>query len=181
MNFIFSPTKALDHLILMQIVLDGPQHGYAITSAIEEKFCWKPSQTAVYNSLKSMESESFVTVEEKIEKGRVQRIYSITELGQQYFESIQQKMRNHMMKFFSQFFSFIQAVGDIELMEESEDFQEIVQTTLENVGQISQFVLLLLRQAPKETQTTIENTLSTLKEIATKHNISFQELGNRSE
>ncbi|NPE07945.1 MAG: PadR family transcriptional regulator [Asgard group archaeon] len=61
---IFSPTKILDSLILMQILREGPLHGYALSNCIEEKFGWKPSQTAIYNSLKSMENENLVTSEE---------------------------------------------------------------------------------------------------------------------
>ena len=36
MKPIFSPTKMLDSLILMQIVFEGPQHGYALAASIEE-------------------------------------------------------------------------------------------------------------------------------------------------
>ena len=40
--------KVLDSLLLMQIVHKGPSHGYALGADIEEKFGWKPSQTAIY-------------------------------------------------------------------------------------------------------------------------------------
>ena len=172
---IFSPTKALDSLILMQIVMEGPLHGYALSSSIEEKFGWKPSQTAVYNSLKSMESNDMVTFEERIESGRAQKIYSITEKGRQFFEETHQQMKKHMMKNFSQFFSFMQMVGDLENSEESEVFQDRIQTTLENVKSISCMTLLLLRAAPKETQAIIENTLSSLNKIAAEFNIQIPE------
>jgi DNA-binding PadR family transcriptional regulator len=178
---IFSPTKILDSLILMQIVKEGPLHGYALASLIEEKFCWKPSQTAVYNSLKSMESENMVTAEERIEKGRAQKIYSITEQGRQVFEETQRKMKEHMMKNFSQFFSFVQMIGDIENLEESEAFQKRVQSTLENMKEISRITLLLLREAPAETQTIVEETLTSLKKTALKFNIQLQEEENSSD
>ncbi len=172
---IFSPTKALDSLILMQIVMKGPLHGYALASSIEEKFGWKPSQTAVYNSLKSMESNDMVTFEERIESGRAQKIYSITQKGRQFFEETQQQMKKHMTKNFSQFFSFMQMVGDIEKSEESEAFQQRIQTTLEKLKSISCMTLLLLREASKETQAIIENTLSSLNKIAAKFNIQIPE------
>jgi len=177
---IFSPTKILDSLILMQIVRDGPLHGYALASLIEEKFGWKPSQTAVYNSLKSMESENKVTSEERIEKGRAQKIYSITEQGRQVFEATQRRMKEHMMKNFSQFFSFVQMVGDIENLEESEAFQKRVQSILENMREISRITLLLLKEAPEETQTIIEDTLASLNKIAAKFDIQSQEEENIS-
>jgi len=171
---IFSPTKILDSLILMQIVKDGPLHGYALASLIEEKFCWKPSQTAVYNSLKSMESEKLVTVEERIEKGRVQKIYSITKEGRKVFEETHRKLRKQMMKNFSQFFSYVQMLGDIENLEESKAFQKRIQTTLENMKDISRLTLFLLREAPEETEKIIENTLASLRKIALKYDIQLQ-------
>ncbi|MFW9923037.1 MAG: PadR family transcriptional regulator, partial [Candidatus Thorarchaeota archaeon] len=104
---IFSPTKILDSIILMQIVIEGPQYGYALSSIMEEKFDWKPSQTTVYNSLKSLENDELVTVEERIEKGRVQKIYSITEKGRKHFLEMHQELKKLMKKNFSQFISFV--------------------------------------------------------------------------
>ena len=101
MKLIFSPTKMLDHLILMQLIKEGPLHGYALAAAFEEHFGWKPSQTAVYNALKSMESENLVTAEERIEKGRAQKIYAVTEKGQKHYEETLEIMRKQMMKNFS--------------------------------------------------------------------------------
>ncbi|MHA1213535.1 MAG: PadR family transcriptional regulator [Candidatus Heimdallarchaeota archaeon] len=157
----------------MQIVQKGPLHGYALALAIEEKFCWKPNQTAVYNSLKSMESENKVTVEEKIEQGRVQKIYSITEQGREFFDETQRKMKKHMMENFSRFFSFMQIVGDIENSEESEAFQQRIQTFFDNMKDISSLTLLLLRKAPKETLAVIEATLTSLNTIAAKNKIQI--------
>jgi DNA-binding PadR family transcriptional regulator len=175
---IFSPTKILDSLILMQIVREGPLHGYALSSLIEEKFGWKPSQTAIYNSLKSMESENLVTSEEKIEKGRVQKIYSITKEGRKAFEETHQQLRKQMMRNFSQFFSYVQMLGDIENREESKAFQKRIQTILENMKDISRMTLFLLREAPEETQKIVENTLTSLKELAKKYNVQLSEEQN---
>ena len=114
MKPIFSPTKMLDSLLLMQIVIEGPLHGYALASSIEENFGWKPSQTAVYNSLKSMESDEMIKVEERVESGRVQRIYSITKKGRETFNENRKSIKKHMMANMSQFYSFMQKVGEIE-------------------------------------------------------------------
>ncbi len=170
---IFSPTKILDSLILIQIIREGPLHGYALSLLIEEKFGWKPSQTAIYNSLKSMETEELVSSEERIEKGRVQKIYSITEQGRKSFEETHQLMRKQMTENFSQFFSFIQMLGDFATREESEAFQEKIQAVLENMKDITLLTLRLLREAPEETPKIIENTLASLKEIASKYNVQL--------
>jgi len=170
---IFSPTKILDSLILMQILVEGPLHGYGLSNCIEEKFGWKPSQTAIYNSLKSMENENLVTSQERIEKGRVQKIYSITKEGRESFEETHRLMRKQMMKNFSQFFSFVQMLGEFSTREESEAFQKKIQTILESLKDISRLTLLLLREAPEETQEIVKRTLTSLKEIASKHNVQL--------
>lgn len=172
---VFSPTKVLDSLILMQIVSEGPLHGYALTALIEEKFGWKPSQTAVYNSLKSMENEDLVRAEEKIEKGRVQKIYSITENGKSFFEKTQQVIRKHMSENFSQFFSLVQMVGDITNSEESAAMQESVQSIIDNMNKTSRLIISLIPLAPKQTQTILENTLTSLIKLATSFDIQIQD------
>ncbi|MHA1155170.1 MAG: PadR family transcriptional regulator [Candidatus Heimdallarchaeota archaeon] len=177
----FSPTKILDSLILMQIVLEGPMHGYALTSSIEEKYGWKPSQTAVYNSLRSLESEKMVSIEERIEKGRAQKVYSITKRGRQSFEETRKVMKKHMMKNFSQFLSFAQMVGDIENLEESEIFQKRLCAISENMRRIQLLIMMLAKEAPTETETLIENTLTSLKNLAKEFDIKYQEEENKTE
>ena len=174
MNFIFPPTKILDSLIMMCIIRRGSLHGYALTALIEEKMGWKPSQTAVYNSLKSMEQENLVSSEEKIEKGRVQKIYSITLKGREVFEETHQKMKDNIMKDFSKFISFAQMVSEIEDSDEPK-FLLTVQTVRENMISILQLTSSLFREAPEEIQVVLENTVSSLKKIAEKHNIQYNE------
>ncbi|NHK30291.1 MAG: hypothetical protein FK730_02995 [Asgard group archaeon] len=181
MNPIFSPTKMIDSLILMQLVKEGPLHGYALTSCMEEKFGWKPSQTAVYNSLKAMENKKFVKAEERIESGRVQKIYTITKQGQQFFNETQQLMNERMKRNFTHIFSIAQMISEIENLEESETFQLKIHTILENMEKISHLLLPLVREAPNETQTIIEKTYTSLKKIATKYNIQFKEEENVNE
>lgn len=173
MSLVFSPTKILDSLILMQLVIEGPLHGYALMASIEDKFGWKPSQTAIYNSLKSMENENLVSVEERIEKGRAQKIYSLTEKGRMFCEETHNKMKEHMTRDFSQLLSLVQMVSDIENIDESKKFQLQIQSILENMKQIPHLAILLLRKAPKETQTVIENTISALKKLAIKYDVQF--------
>ena len=178
---IFSPTKILDSLILMQIVLEGPVHGYALTSSIDEKYGWKPSQTAVYNSLRSLESDSMVSIEERIEKGRAQKVYSITKRGQQSFEETRKEMKKHVMKNFSQFLSFAQMVSDIENLEESEIFQKRIYAISENMRSINLLIFALAKEDLTETETIIENTLTSLKDLAKIFDIKFQKEDNKIE
>ena len=175
MKPIFSPTKMLDSLILMQIVKEGPLHGYALAASIEKHFGWKPSQTAIYNSLKSMENEDKIKVEERIESGRVQKIYSITKKGRETAYEMRKHMREHMMKNMSQFFSFIQKVGEFENLEESELFQKRAHEILVNLRKIPQMTMMLLREAPKETQEIIKKTIEDLWKLAKKNGIQLPE------
>jgi len=172
----FSPTKMLDHLILVILVRRGPIHGYAITAIMEEKSGWKPSQTAVYNALKSMESETLVTVEERIEKGRAQKIYAVTKKGQKYYEETTQIMRKQMTKNLSQFFSLAQMVGEMSNEEESETYRDSIQSIITNMQILVQLLPLIIREAPKETKAVIESTLQSLRKIAAEHNIELEEL-----
>lgn len=178
MSQFFSPTKILDSLILTQIVKEGPLHGYALATLFEEKFDWSPSQTAIYNSLKSMENENLVSVEERIEKGRVQKVYSITKKGKQVFEETRQRMKRSMRKSFTQFLSFVQMIGEMENREESEALQQTLQSILKNLTNISDLVFLVVREAPKETQTIIENAFASLEKLANKYNIQTSEEGD---
>ena len=174
MKNIFPPTKIIDSLILMSIVKEGGLHGYAITALIEDKMGWKPSQTAVYNSLKSMEQDGLVASEEKIEKGRLQKIYSITPKGKEEFDETHKKMRENMMKNFSRFLSFAQMVSEIEDQKESEAMQQRLQSIRENMIDMSYLVVSLITDAPEEVHNVIESTAVSLKKIAEKYNITIE-------
>jgi DNA-binding PadR family transcriptional regulator len=175
MNPMFSHIKILDSLILMQLIKEGPLHGYVITTLLEENFGWSPSQTAIYNSLKSMENQEFVSVQERIEKGRAQKIYTITKKGRQFFEAQSQKLKDRLMKNFKRFFSIAQMVGDIEYEEDSEIFRNQIQPCLQKMEEILLILIALLRVAPEEAHNLIQNTHTSVEKIAKKHGIEIQE------
>ncbi len=175
MSPVFSPTKVLDSIILMQLEIDGPLHGYALASAFEAKFGWKPSQTAIYNSLKSLEQDELVSVEEKIDSGRVQKIYTITKKGRSTQEEVHQHMKERMMKNFAQVFSFMQMLIDSESSEETKTYQDTIQSVFQNFQSISRLTFMVLKEDPAKTQVIIEKTLKSLKKLATELDIDFQE------
>ena len=175
MNPFFAPTKILDSLILMQIIREGPLHGYALAVSINENIGWKPSQTAVYNSLKSMENEGLVSAEEKIESGRVQRIYSITEKGRESFKETKEKMKVDMRRNFNQLLSFAQVIGETEQSEYSEKLQLIAQEISEKLRHIYFISLLSLRKAPEEAEAIINEATEAFDKLAEKHGITLQE------
>ena len=175
MSPLFSPTKVLDSIILMQLEIEGPLHGYALAAAFEEKFGWKPSQTAIYSSLKSIEQEDLVKVEEKIESGRVQKIYAITKKGKSSLEAIHQMMKENMMKNFGQVFTVMQMLIDSESFEETKAYQETIRAVFKDFQSLPRLTLMVLKEDPKKTQQILEKTLKSLKKLATEAGIEFQE------
>ena len=111
MSQIYSPKKMLITFLLVQLAKKGPLHGYALANMLEKEFNWKPSMTSIYSVLKQMEAEGTVKLEERIEKNRIQKIYSITNDGRKLLENIQRHFRERMRKNFSHFFSVLEEVG----------------------------------------------------------------------
>jgi DNA-binding PadR family transcriptional regulator len=175
---VFSLTKILDTIILMHLVKEGPLHGYALTAEIEKNTGWKPSQTAVYNSLKSMEAEELVASQEKIESGRVQKQYTITKKGKEFFDNKNYRMKEQMKKNLVRFFSFAQMVSELDTdnAKNTENLQEIIQLSMKSMKEISQIVFILLKEAPRETQIVIEASLTSLKKIAAENDIELPEI-----
>ena len=114
-----------------------------------------------------------VSIEERIEKGRAQKVYSITKRGRQSFEETQKEMKKQMMKNFTQLLSFAQMVVDIENIEESEILQKRICAFTETMRSIQLMIMLLAKEAPKETETIIEDTLTSLKNLAKEFDIKL--------
>ena len=72
----------LHHMILFHLANEGPMHGYGLAAKIEERGGWKPSQTSIYNALKTLKNNGLVLAEEKIENGRAQIVY--TQIGREH-------------------------------------------------------------------------------------------------
>ncbi|MHA1865494.1 MAG: PadR family transcriptional regulator [Candidatus Heimdallarchaeaceae archaeon] len=171
MSFIFSPNDMIDSFILMNLTLKGPLHGYAIASIFEEKFDWKPSLTTIYNILKKMELAGIVTATEKIESGRVQKLYSITDKGKDFFEDHKKKMKKRMRETFSQFFILFQDVEKLERLEEAQISTDKIKDTLNLLRKNSMLVMVLMRKSPEKVQKIQENCLTSLMELAQKENV----------
>ncbi|UJG43145.1 MAG: PadR family transcriptional regulator [Candidatus Heimdallarchaeum endolithica] len=171
MSFIFSPNDMIDSFILMNLTLKGPLHGYAIASIFEEKFDWKPSLTTIYNILKKMELAGIVSATEKIESGRVQKLYSITDKGKDFFEEHKKKMKKRMRETFSQFFTLFQDVEKLERPEEAQISTDKIKDTLNLLRKNSMLVMVLMRKSPEKVQKILKNSLTSLMELAQKENV----------
>jgi DNA-binding PadR family transcriptional regulator len=151
----------------------GSIHGYALAASLEQNFGWKPSQTAVYSTLKGLEIEKAVSVEEKIEKGRVQKIYSITDYGKEMLDENKDRIQSQMMKKLSQLVIFMENFSDIGEFQDFESVQSSFKKLMKDVIQISHSILSLYKVIPEETTKFVEATISTLNKMATDNNVEF--------
>jgi hypothetical protein len=83
-------------------------------------------------------------------------------------------MKENIVKNFSKFLSFIQMVNEVEDSNEPVILKSI-QTARENIISILQLTSSLFREAPQEIQEVLENTVNSLKKIAEKYNIQYEE------
>ena len=173
MSKFFSPSKFLHSLILFHINRVGAIHGYALAASLEQNFGWKPSQTTVYSTLKGLETDKAVSVEEKIENGRVQKIYSITNYGKEILEDNNEKIQSHMMKKLSQLVIFMENFSDLGEFHDFESVQTSFKKLMKDVIQISHSILSLYKVIPEETTKFVKNSLSILNQMANENDVEF--------
>ena len=65
--------------LVLESLMAGPQHGYEIMSAIEEKRGFRPSPGSIYPTLQMLDEGGFVTSTESDGK----RVYTITDSGRE--------------------------------------------------------------------------------------------------
>jgi len=63
--------------VVLEVLADGPKHGYEVISAIEERRNVRPSAGSIYPTLQMLEDGGFVTSAEVDGK----RVYTITDSG----------------------------------------------------------------------------------------------------
>ena len=63
--------------VVLEVLADGPKHGYEIITAIEERRNIRPSAGSIYPTLQMLEDGGFVTSAEVDGK----RVYTITDAG----------------------------------------------------------------------------------------------------
>jgi DNA-binding PadR family transcriptional regulator len=63
--------------LVLDVLAEGPRHGYEIIGAIEEKRGFRPSPGSIYPTLQMLEDGSFVTSADVEGK----RVYTITDAG----------------------------------------------------------------------------------------------------
>lgn len=73
--------------IVLGFLLDGNKTGYEIKKLMEHSTSnfFNTSLGSIYPALKKLEKNQMVKLEEKVEKGRLKKLYSITPKGKKYF------------------------------------------------------------------------------------------------
>lgn len=78
---------ALSRFFVLQVLHDGPAHGYDISRAVERttKGCCSPSEGALYPTLREFEQGGYVTSDSEVVSGRERKVYTLTEKGREAF------------------------------------------------------------------------------------------------
>lgn len=79
---------ALSRFFVLQVLHDGPAHGYDIARAVERttRGCCSPSEGALYPTLREFEQGGYVTSETEVVSGRERRVYTLTDKGRAAFK-----------------------------------------------------------------------------------------------
>lgn len=78
---------ALSRFFVLQVLHDGPAHGYDIARAVERTTngCCSPSEGALYPTLREFEQGGYVTSATEVVSGRERRVYTLTDKGRKAF------------------------------------------------------------------------------------------------
>nr|WP_314070858.1 PadR family transcriptional regulator [uncultured Roseococcus sp.] len=79
---------ALSRFFVLQVLHDGPAHGYDIARAVERttKGCCSPSEGALYPTLREFEQGGYLTSKAEVVSGRERKVYTMTEKGREAFQ-----------------------------------------------------------------------------------------------
>ncbi len=79
---------ALSRFFVLQVLHDGPAHGYDIARSVERTTngCCSPSEGALYPTLREFERGGYVTSETEVVSGRERRVYTLTDKGREAFQ-----------------------------------------------------------------------------------------------
>jgi len=112
-TFFENPTRAsLNYLVLM-LLRSSPKHGYMLLQEIERhtEGGWKPSHSAIYKLLNSLEEDGSITSWEEKDGERARIVYKITENGEKLLEASEKMYELYMNAFIS---SLLEAKEDLQ-------------------------------------------------------------------
>ena len=165
----FPPAKMLHHMILFHLANLGPLHGYGLAQEIEDKLGWKPSQTAIYNALKALEKENFVIFEEKIENGRAQKIYTLTESGRVHYLEHKKKMQQLPLHNITQMMKLLEGITE-------EGLKKDITDVFKELRKMPPRIFTVLKVAPKKTLEILNSAMKEIEKLAKDNNIDLSKI-----
>ncbi len=111
-QFFENPTRASLNYFILMLLRSTPKHGYVIMQDIERhtEGGWKPSHSAIYKMLNSMEEEGYIVSWEEKDGERARRVYKISENGEQLLLESERGFEMFMNAFIS---SLLEAKDDL--------------------------------------------------------------------
>lgn len=85
---------SLTKFYTLALLSQEPRHGYEIMKEIEDRIGKKPSTGQIYPLLERFKEEGLADYEKKEVGGRVRKIYSLTEKGEETFSGVLKRFYN---------------------------------------------------------------------------------------
>ncbi len=102
-TFFENPSRASLNYFVLMLLRTTPKHGYMLMQDIERhtQGHWRPSHSAIYKLLNSLESEGFITSREEKDGERARRVYQISEEGVALLEESERDFESFINAFIS--------------------------------------------------------------------------------
>jgi DNA-binding PadR family transcriptional regulator len=88
--------KSFLDILILQIINTTPTWGYDIIKKTQEQYKVKLRHGALYPMLQQLETERLVISRRELQKGRVRKVYQITDKGTQLLDSYYELIDHHL-------------------------------------------------------------------------------------
>jgi DNA-binding PadR family transcriptional regulator len=102
-TFFENPSRASLNYFVLMLLRTTPKHGYMLMQDIERhtQGHWKPSHSAIYKLLNSLEADGYITSWEEKDGERARRVYRISEEGVALLEESERDFESFINAFIS--------------------------------------------------------------------------------
>ncbi len=102
-TFFENPSRASLNYFVLMLLRTTPKHGYMLMQDIERhtQGHWKPSHSAIYKLLNSLEADGYIRSWEEKDGERARRVYKISEEGVALLEASEKDFESFINAFIS--------------------------------------------------------------------------------
>lgn len=102
-TFFENPSRASLNYFVLMLLRSTPKHGYMLMQDIERhtQGHWKPSHSAIYKLLNSLENDGYISSWEEKDGERARRVYRISEKGVTLLEESDRDFESFINAFIS--------------------------------------------------------------------------------